>query len=172
MVGTDRNGAGINDWQLHAPSSTTFLSDSLSEEFRSNSLMDFSADNGNVWSLWTSEVQNSSVSTRIEEKSVAGIGIKFSDVSMQPNSFGYPGLSRHGGFAESLPARQEFNMVKLDTAPIPPASMSPSSYMNSQCSRNPPLLDPTTLMDLESPVLLYKSMVRSCTLHIMCLWRV
>ncbi|CAL9151435.1 unnamed protein product [Musa hybrid cultivar] len=150
MAKTDDNNAMIDDRPPPNPSSRAFLSNSINEEFGSKSFSDFLTENGNVGFPWTCENQKMGINTKIEE---AEAGNDFSnDASVQPKPFDAPKSCSAVGLAERMAARKGFNVPKLDTARIPPATIVSSSEICSPYLTIPPGLSPTML--LESPVFL------------------
>ncbi|RWV86401.1 hypothetical protein GW17_00051708 [Ensete ventricosum] len=163
MAGTEDNSSTIEYWPPPNSSSRT-LSNSSNEEFGSKSLPIFLAENGNVGPSWKSETQRMGPSTKAEEGE-AGVNDS-NEFSLQSKSFGAPISCSSGGLAERMATRKGFNVPKLDTAGIPPASMSSHTDIHSPYLTIPPGLSPTML--LESPVFLADPMVRYQTLNLLC----
>ncbi|RWV97367.1 hypothetical protein GW17_00039845 [Ensete ventricosum] len=156
MAKIDGNSAMIDDCPPPNPGSRAFLSNSINEEFGSKSFSDFLTENENGGVPWTCENQKMGINTKKEE---AEAGKDFSnDASLQPKTFDAPKSCSALGLAERMAARKGFNVPKLDTARIPPATIVSSSEICSPYLTIPPGLSPTIL--LESPVFLANCMVR------------
>lgn len=164
MAGTEDNSCTIEYWPPPNSGSRT-LSNSSNDEFGSKSLSIFLAENGNVGPSWKSETQSMGPSTKAEEGE-AGVNDS-NEFSLQSKLFGAPISSSSGGLAERMATRKGFNVPKLDTAGIPPASMASHSDIHSPYLTIPPGLSPTML--LESPVFLADPMVRYHALNLLCI---
>ncbi|CAL9181647.1 unnamed protein product [Musa hybrid cultivar] len=144
MAGTEDNSSTIEYWPPPNSGSRT-LSNSSNEEFGSKSLSIFLAENGNVGPSWKSETQSMGPSTKAEEGE-AGVNDS-NEFSLQSKLFGAPISSSSGGLAERMATRKGFNVPKLDTAGIPPASMASHSDIHSPYLTIPPGLSPTMLLE-------------------------